>query len=126
MGFFVLCRLARSCSVLILHGKWQKRRKEQSPAQCHVTQRIGIFDKISEHVQIAKSLYQRFQLHEACRKMNMEQRQLPRLRRPAECQMLPRRNLLHEPIPDQSHFISSVTTQGMCFSKQRIQHSSFR
>ena len=60
MGFFVLCLLARSCSVLILHGKWRKQRKEQSHAQCHVTQRIRIFDKISENVQVTKSLYQRF------------------------------------------------------------------
>ena len=63
MGFFVLCLLAWSCSVLVLHGKWRKQRKEQSHAPCHVTQRNRIFDKVSEHVYVAKSLYQRFPLH---------------------------------------------------------------
>ena len=33
-----------------------KQRKEQSHAQCHVTHRIRIFDKISEHVKVAKSV----------------------------------------------------------------------
>ena len=48
---------ARSCSLLskYLPISW-KQRKEQSHAQCHVTHRIRIFDKISEHVKIAKSV----------------------------------------------------------------------
>ena len=29
----------------VLHLKWRKQRKEQSHAQCHVTDRIRIFDK---------------------------------------------------------------------------------
>ena len=33
-----------------------KQRKEQSHAQCHVTHRIRIFDEISEHVKVAKSV----------------------------------------------------------------------
>ena len=47
---------ALSCSLLskYLPISW-KQRKEQSHAQCHVTQRNSIFDKISEHVKIAKS-----------------------------------------------------------------------
>ena len=61
-SLFVLCVLARSCSILVLHWKWRKQRKEQSHAQCHVTHRIKIFDKVSEHVKVAKSLYQRFPL----------------------------------------------------------------
>ena len=46
---------ARSCSLLskYLSISW-KQRKEQSHAQCHVTHRIRIFDKISEHVKVAK------------------------------------------------------------------------
>ena len=62
-SFFVLCVLARSCSVIVLHWKWRKQRKEQSNAQCHVKQRIRIFEKISEHVKVVKSLYQRFPVH---------------------------------------------------------------
>ena len=48
---------ARSCSLLskYLPISW-KQRKEQSHAQCHVTHRIRIFDKISEHVKSAKSV----------------------------------------------------------------------
>ena len=48
---------ARSCSLLskYLPISW-KQRKEQSHAQCHVTHRIRIFDKISEHVKVAKSV----------------------------------------------------------------------
>ena len=48
---------ARSCSLLskYLLISW-KQRKEQSHAQCHVTHRIRIFDKISEHVKVAKSV----------------------------------------------------------------------
>ena len=48
---------ARSCSLLskYLPISW-KQRKEQSHAQCHVTHRIKIFDKISEHVKVAKSV----------------------------------------------------------------------
>ena len=50
-------RVARSCSLLskYLPISW-KQRKEQSHAQCHVTHRIRIFDKISEHVKVAKSV----------------------------------------------------------------------
>ena len=33
-----------------------KQWKEQSHAQCHVTHRIRIFDKISEYVKVAKSV----------------------------------------------------------------------
>ena len=46
---------ARSCSLLskYLPISW-KQRKEQSHAQCHVTHRIRIFDKISEHVKVPK------------------------------------------------------------------------
>ena len=46
-----------SCSLLskYLPISW-KQRKEQSHAQCHVTHRIRIFDKISEHVKVAKSV----------------------------------------------------------------------
>ena len=46
---------ARSCSLLskYLPILW-KQRKEQLHAQCHVTHRIRIFDKISEHVKVAK------------------------------------------------------------------------
>ena len=46
---------ARSCSLLskYLPISW-KQGKEQSHAQCHVTHRIRIFDKISEHVKTAK------------------------------------------------------------------------
>ena len=49
--------LARSCSLLskYLPISW-KQRKEQSHAQCNVTHRIRIFDKISEHVKVAKSV----------------------------------------------------------------------
>ena len=32
----------------------QKQRKEQSHAQCHVTDRIRIFDKISERFKVPK------------------------------------------------------------------------
>ena len=48
---------ARSCSLLskYLPISW-KQRKEQSHAQCHVTHPIKIFDKISEHVKVAKSV----------------------------------------------------------------------
>ena len=48
---------ARSCSLLskYLPISW-KQRKEQSHAQCHVTHRMRIFDKISEHVKVAKSV----------------------------------------------------------------------
>ena len=48
---------ARSCSLLskYLPISW-KQRKEQSHAQCHVTHRIRIFGKISEHVKVAKSV----------------------------------------------------------------------
>ena len=48
---------ARSCSLLskYLPISW-KQRKEQSHAQCHVTHRIRNFDKISEHVKVAKSV----------------------------------------------------------------------
>ena len=48
---------ARSCSLLskYLPISW-KQRKEQSHAQCHVTHRIRIFYKISEHVKVAKSV----------------------------------------------------------------------
>ena len=48
---------ARSCSLLskYLPISW-KQRKEQSYAQCHDTHRIRIFDKISEHVKVAKSV----------------------------------------------------------------------
>ena len=48
---------ARSCSLLskYLPISW-KQRKEQSHAQCHVTHRIRIFDKISEHDKVAKSV----------------------------------------------------------------------
>ena len=48
---------AHSCSLLskYLPISW-KQRKEQSHAQCHVTHRIRIFDKISEHVKVAKSV----------------------------------------------------------------------
>ena len=48
---------ARSCSLLskYLPISW-KQRKEQSHAQCHVTHRIRIFDKIFEHVKVAKSV----------------------------------------------------------------------
>ena len=48
---------ARSCSLLskYLPISW-KQRKEQSHAQCHVTHRIRIFDKITEHVKVAKSV----------------------------------------------------------------------
>ena len=48
---------ARSCSLLskYLSISW-KQRKGQSHAQCHVTHRIRIFDKISEHVKVAKSV----------------------------------------------------------------------
>ena len=48
---------ARSCSLLskYLPISW-KQRKEQSHAQCHVTHRIRIFDKISEHFKVAKSV----------------------------------------------------------------------
>ena len=48
---------ARSCSLLskYLPISW-KQRKEQSHAQCHVTHRIRIFDKISEHVKVAISV----------------------------------------------------------------------
>ena len=48
---------ARSCSLFskYLPISW-KQRKEQSHAQCHVTHRIRIFDKISEHVKVAKSV----------------------------------------------------------------------
>ena len=48
---------ARSCSLLskYLPISW-KQRKEQSHAQCHVTHRNRIFDKISEHVKVAKSV----------------------------------------------------------------------
>ena len=48
---------ARSCSLLskYLPISW-KQRKKQSHAQCHVTHRIRIFDKISEHVKVAKSV----------------------------------------------------------------------
>ena len=48
---------ARSCSLLskYLPISW-KQRKEQSHAQCHVTHRIRIFDKPSEHVKVAKSV----------------------------------------------------------------------
>ena len=51
------CVFARSCSLLskYLPISW-KQRKEQSHAQCHVTHRIRIFDKISEHVKVAKSV----------------------------------------------------------------------
>ena len=47
---------ARSCSLLskYLPILW-KQRKEQSHDQCHVTHRIRIFDKITEHVKVAKS-----------------------------------------------------------------------
>ena len=43
------------CSFLskYLPISWEQR-KEQSHAQCHVTHRIRIFDKISEHVKVAK------------------------------------------------------------------------
>ena len=48
------------CSFLLLLSKYLpiswKQRKEQSHAQCHVTHRIRIFDKISEHVKVAKSV----------------------------------------------------------------------
>ena len=37
-------------------GEMTISRKEQSHAQCHVTHRIRIFDKISEHVKVAKSV----------------------------------------------------------------------
>ena len=49
--------LARSCSLLskYLPISW-KQRKEQSHAQCHVRDRIRIFDNISEHVKVAKSV----------------------------------------------------------------------
>ena len=48
---------ARSCSLLskYLPISW-KQRKEQSHAQCHVTHRTRIFDKISEHVKVAESV----------------------------------------------------------------------
>ena len=48
---------ARSCSLLskYLPISW-KQRKEQSHAQYHVTHRIRISDKISEHVKVAKSV----------------------------------------------------------------------
>ena len=48
---------ARSCSLLskYLPISW-KQRKEQSHAQCHVTHRIRIFDKITEHIKVAKSV----------------------------------------------------------------------
>ena len=48
---------ARSCSLLSKYVpiSW-KQRKEQSHAQCHVTHRIRKFDKISEHVKVAKSV----------------------------------------------------------------------
>ena len=51
------CFFARSCSLLskYLPISW-KQRKEQSHAQCHVTHRIRIFEKISEHVKVAKSV----------------------------------------------------------------------
>ena len=46
---------ARSCSLLSKYLPISfKQRKEQSHAQCHVTHRIRIFDKISEHVKVAK------------------------------------------------------------------------
>ena len=48
---------ARYCSLLskYLSISW-KQRKEQSHAQCHVTHWIRIFDKISEHAKVAKSV----------------------------------------------------------------------
>ena len=46
---------ARSCSLLSKYLPISsKQRKEQSHVQCHVTHRIRIFDKISEHVKTAK------------------------------------------------------------------------
>ena len=48
---------ARSRSLLskYLPISW-KQRIEESHAQCHVTHRFRIFDKISEHVKVAKSV----------------------------------------------------------------------
>ena len=48
---------ARSCSLLskYLPISW-KQRKEQSHAQCHVKDRIRIFEKFSEHVKTPKSV----------------------------------------------------------------------
>ena len=48
------------CSFLLfvveVPANFWKQQKEQSHAQCHVTHRIRIFDKISEHVKAAKSV----------------------------------------------------------------------
>ena len=95
MGFFVLCLLALSCSVLILHGKWRKQRKEESHAQCHVTQRIRIFDKISEHVQVAKSLYQRFPLHLIYKTQSITANSTTR--RPLSTGIFSAKNVTHQP-----------------------------
>ena len=40
---------------VLVNFAW-KQQKEQSHAQCHVTHRIRIFDKISENVKVAKSV----------------------------------------------------------------------
>ena len=53
-GHLVLCVLARSAPILVLHLKWRKQRKEQSHAQCHVTHQITVFDQISQHVKVSK------------------------------------------------------------------------
>ena len=58
---------ARSCSLLskYLPISW-KQRKEQSHAQCHVTHRIRIFDKISNLSKLQNRLillYQSLPLH---------------------------------------------------------------
>ena len=48
------------CSFLLfvveVPANFVEQRKEQSHAQCHVTHRIRIFDKISEHAKVAKSV----------------------------------------------------------------------
>ena len=55
-GHFVLCVLARSALVFVLHSKWKKQRKEKSHAHCHVTHRIRIFEKIFELSKVSKSV----------------------------------------------------------------------
>ena len=36
-GHLVLCVLARSALVFVLHCKWRKQQREPSHAQCHIT-----------------------------------------------------------------------------------------
>ena len=60
-GHFVLCVLARSALVFVLHSKWKKQRKEKSHAHCHVTHRIRIFEKIFEHSKFQNRLHLLYQ-----------------------------------------------------------------